>query len=231
MAPCITFSTFGNNCTMTFTDQLWQDISPMYEAILSHGFVTDLTTGNLPTTTFQYYIQQDALYLIDFSRALNQLAARSGTPDHILQFTQFAQNAILVERVLHETYFALYNIQPELVKMPTCFAYTNYLLATTSLQSLAVGAAAVLPCFWIYRQVGKHIYQQAIQENPYRRWIDTYAGDAFDQSVNQMLTLTDRLADEAGASERKKMREAFRISSRLEWYFWNDAYTQTRWLV
>lgn len=216
---------------MTFTDQLWQDITPIYESILSHGFVSELMSGSLPSPTFQYYIQQDALYLTDFSRALSQLAVRATAPNDILQFTQFAQNAILVERALHETYFALYNIQPETTKMPACFAYTNYLLATTSLQSIAVGAAAVLPCFWIYRQVGKHIYERAIQENPYRSWIDTYAGDAFDQSVNQMLALTDAYAETAGESEREKMREAFRISSRLEWYFWNDAYEQNRWLV
>ncbi|SOD93512.1 thiaminase II [Spirosoma fluviale] len=216
---------------MTFTDQLWQDISPIYISILEHGFVNELMAGSLPSPTFQYYIQQDALYLTDFSRALNQLAARATTPDDILTFTQFAQNAILVERALHQTYFALYDIQPETAKMPACFAYTNYLLATTSLQSIAVGAAAVLPCFWIYRQVGKHIYERAIQENPYRSWIDTYAGDAFDQSVNQMLALTDKYAETAGPLERDQMREAFRVSSRLEWYFWNDAYRQTHWLI
>ncbi|GAB3892382.1 thiaminase II [Spirosoma agri] len=216
---------------MKFTEQLWQDIQPIYDSILKHGFVAELSAGNLPNATFQCYIQQDALYLADFARALNQLAARSATPDDMLQFTQFAQNAILVERVLHETYFALYAIQPETVKMPACFAYTNYLLATTALQSVAVGAAAVLPCFWIYRQVGKHIYQQASQENPYRAWIDTYAGDAFDQSVTQMLAITDQFAELASPSEREKMRDAFRLSSRLEWYFWNDAYEQNRWLV
>lgn len=216
---------------MLFTEQLWQDIQPIYESILQHGFVKRLTAGSLPSPTFQYYIQQDALYLADFSRALSQLAARSVQPDDMLQFTQFAQNAILVERALHETYFTLYEIEPQTVKMPACFAYTNYLLAITSLQSLAVGAAAVLPCFWIYREVGKFIYQRAILANPYRAWIDTYAGDAFDQSVTQMLELTDRAAQQAGATERERMREAFRTSSRLEWYFWNDAYNQTGWLV
>jgi thiaminase/transcriptional activator TenA len=216
---------------MKFTEQLWEDIKPVYDAILQHGFVAELMVGNLPSATFQYYIQQDALYLADFSRALNQLAARSVRPDDMLQFTQFAQNAILVERALHETYFTLYAIQPETKKMPACFAYTNYLLATTSLRSIAVGAAAVLPCFWIYRQVGKFIYQRAIQENPYRAWIDTYAGDAFDQSVTQMLALTDQFAELASPSEQAAMREAFRVSSRLEWYFWNDAYTQNQWLV
>ncbi|WP_420149426.1 thiaminase II [Spirosoma sp.] len=216
---------------MLFTDQLWQEISSVYESILAHGFVDELTTGNLPSATFQYYIQQDALYLADFSRALNQLAARSVSTDDVLQFTRFAQNAILVERALHETYFSLYDIQPETTKMPACFAYTNYLLATTSLQSVAAGAAAVLPCFWIYRQVGKFIYQRAIEENPYRAWIDTYAGEAFDESVNQMLAITNRLAELAGDREKQLMQEAFRTSSKLEWYFWNDAYTQNRWLI
>ncbi|GAB3319164.1 thiaminase II [Larkinella ripae] len=216
---------------MQFTDQLWQDILPVYEAILQHGFVKKLTAGSLPTPTFQYYIQQDALYLADFSRALSQLAARAARTDDLLRFTQFAQNALLVEQALHETYFALYEIEPETAKMPACFAYTNYLLATTSLQSVAVGAAAVLPCFWIYREVGKHIYQRAILANPYRSWINTYAGTAFDESVRQMLEITDRLADQAGNAERAQMQEAFRVASRLEWYFWNDAYEQNRWRV
>ncbi|GAB4041615.1 TenA family protein [Spirosoma gilvum] len=216
---------------MKFTEQLWQDITPIYESILQHGFVDELMAGSLPTAMFQYYIQQDALYLADFSRALNQLAARSMSTDDVLQFTQFAQNAILVERALHETYFSLYTIEPASVKMPACFAYTNYLLATTSFQSVAVGAAAVLPCFWIYRQVGKYIYQRAIQENPYQDWIDTYAGEAFDVSVNQMLAITDRLAEMAGPSEKQLMQNAFRTSSQLEWYFWNDAYTQNQWQV
>lgn len=216
---------------MKFTDQLWQEISPIYTAILNHGFVTELSSGSLPPATFQYYIQQDALYLTDFSRALSQLAAKADTPDDMLAFTQFAQNAILVEQALHASYFSQYDIEPETVKMPTCFAYTNYLLATTSLQSMAVGVAAVLPCFWIYRQVGNHIYRQATQENPYRSWIDTYAGEAFDQSVSQMVDLTDRYAENASAFEREKMREAFQTSSQLEWYFWNDAYTQNHWLV
>jgi thiaminase/transcriptional activator TenA len=222
----------GNKQTaMRFTDQLWQQITPLYETIVSHGFVQQLAAGTLLAAKFQYYIQQDALYLTDFSRALAQLAVKASTPGDILAFTEFAANAIRVERILHETYFTLYNIQPETEKKPACFAYTNFLLATTATQSLAVGAAAVLPCFWIYREVGKYIYGQAHPQNPYQAWIDTYAGDAFDQVVSQMLDLTERLANEASPAERENMQKAFAQSSRLEWYFWNDAYQLTDWLV
>lgn len=216
---------------MRFTDQLWQQITPLYETILSHSFVQELAAGTLPVTKFQYYIQQDALYLTDFSRALAQLAVKATQPADILQFTEFAANAIRVERILHETYFTRYGIQPETSKKPACFAYTNFLLATTATQSLAVGAAAVLPCFWIYREVGKYIYAQARSQNPYQSWIDTYAGDDFDQVVSQMLALTDQLAESASPTERDQMQEAFIQSSRLEWYFWNDAYQLEEWLV
>ncbi|QJW88198.1 thiaminase II [Spirosoma taeanense] len=216
---------------MHFTDQLWQQITPLYETIVSHGFVQELAAGSLPAPKFQYYIQQDALYLTDFSRALAQLSVKASAPADILQFTEFAANAIRVERILHETNFDLYNIQPETQKKPACFAYTNFLLAMTATQSLAVGAAAVLPCFWIYREVGKYIHAQSRERNPYQAWIDTYAGDAFDQVVGQMLDLTERLANEASSAEQEKMQEAFVQSSRLEWYFWNDAYQLTDWLV
>ena len=216
---------------MRFSEHLWQQITPLYEAILDHDFVKELITGALSTERFAYYIQQDALYLADFSRALAQLAARSESPEDSLQFTLFAQNAILVERALHESFFVSFDITPETTKMPACFAYTNYLLASTSLQSVAVGAAAVLPCFWIYREVGKHIYKLATPNNPYQAWIDTYAGDAFDAAVNQMLAIVDRLVVEASPSLRTNMDDAFHQSSRLEWYFWDDAYKQTRWFA
>ncbi|GAA4396277.1 thiaminase II [Nibrella viscosa] len=216
---------------MRFTEQLWQQITPIYEAILAHGFVRELTTGSLPAEKFQYYIQQDALYLTDFSRALAQLASKSHQPDDILALTEFAANAIRVERILHESYFAGFGISAGAQKMPACFAYTNFLLTATAHESPAVGAAAVLPCFWIYREVGKFIYAKAASPNPYQSWIDTYAGDAFDQVVSQMLNLTDQLADGASTKEKEKMAEAFRQSSRLEWYFWNDAYILHRWQV
>lgn len=214
-----------------FTQQLWQDITPIFNSILGHGFVDGLRTGRLSKSSFQYYVQQDALYLAEYARAVNQLAARSSNTDIMLRFMQFAQDTIRVERALHDTYFTIYGIEAGQAKMPACFAYTNFLLATTAHQSLAVGLAALLPCYWIYPEVGKFIYKQAISENPYQTWIDTYAGYVFEESVNEMLVLTESLARQAGPSERAAMREAFLTSSRMEWYFWNDAYHHNKWLI
>lgn len=221
-----------NSTTMGgFTNQLWQDISPIFNSILDHGFVNGIQTGRLSMSSFQDYIQQDAIYLAEYARALNQLAARSNDPEAMLKFMQFAQDTIRIERALHDTYFSQYGIEAGKSKMPACFAYTNYLLATTAHQPLSVGVAALLPCYWIYPEVGKHIYKKAAGQNPYQAWIDTYAGYVFEESVNEMLLLTETLAQQASSSERRAMQEAFRISSRMEWYFWNDAYHHNNWIL
>lgn len=221
----------GNTTVNDFTDQLWQDISPIFDSILKHEFVNGLQTGELSLSSFQYYIQQDAIYLAEYARALNQLAARSDNPEAMLQFMKLAQDTLTIERALHDTYFSEYEIEAGKAKMPACFAYTNYLLATTAHQPVSVGVAALLPCYWIYPEVGKHIYKHATSQNPYQSWIDTYSGYMFEESINEMLVLAKTLAQQASPSERRAMKEAFRMSSRMEWYFWNDAYHYVNWVI
>jgi len=216
---------------MIFTQHLWESALPVYRSILDNLFIQELSNGKLPAHKFEFYIQQDALYLTDFGKALALLAVKAHNQADMLQFLQFAQGAIQVERSLHESYFQLFGITATHQKAPACFSYTNYLLATTALTPLEVGVAAVLPCFWIYREVGKHIWQSAAPGNPYQQWIDTYAGDEFDGLVAKMLEITNRMAAQVTEPVREQMREAFLHASRLEWYFWNDAYHLTTWSV
>ncbi len=203
---------------------------PIFESILKQYFIRELTVGSLEKAKFQYYIQQDALYLADFGKALALLAVKSDNQEDMLQFLQFAQGAIVVEKALHENYFQQFQITGTPQKAPACFAYTHYLLSTTALQPLEIGAAAVLPCFWIYREVGKYIWKTATAaNNPYQQWIDTYAGDEFDALVSKMIEITNRLASQTTEAVRTQMLAAYAYSSRLEWLFWNDAYTLAKW--
>lgn len=213
-----------------FSEQAWTGTLPIYKSILKQDFIRELTDGSLPKEKFQYYIQQDALYLADFGRALALLAVKSDSQEDVLQFLQFAQGAIVVEKALHENYFQQFQITGTTRKAPACFAYTHFLLSTTALQPLEIGAAAVLPCFWIYREVGKYIWKTATTvNNPYQQWIDTYAGDDFDALVTQMIAIANRLAAQTTDAVRQQMLEAYTYSCRLEWMFWNDAHTLAQW--
>ena len=89
--------------------------------------------------------------------------------------------------------------------------------------------AGLLPCFWIYREVGNAIHAAAAADNPYRRWIDTYAGDDFSASVDRAIAITDDVAADASEASRTRMRDAYVTSTRLEWMFWESAYRMERW--
>ncbi|MEM7054193.1 MAG: TenA family protein, partial [Pseudomonadota bacterium] len=121
-------------------------------------------------------------------------------------------------------------VAPEgLGKSPACLAYTQFLLATAALEEYPVMVAALLPCFWIYREVGLHIHARAASPNPYQDWIDIYAGEAFSNSVDRAIAMTDEAAKSAGEPLRQRITEAFVLSSRLEWMFWDSAYRMESW--
>ncbi len=216
---------------MKFTGTLWQEIEPIYQAIIEHPFNQELAQGTLEREKFKFYVQQDSLYLADFGRTLALVGSRSRDPVRVLDFVKFAEGAIVVERALHEEYFKLFGITtPTLKQSPTCSAYTNFLLATAAHRSYEEGVAALLPCFWIYREVGHHIYQNAAANNPYQRWIDTYAGEEFGLLVDKAIDITDEAARQASVAAKGLMTDAFVTSTRLEWMFWDSAYRLESWL-
>ena len=214
---------------MTFTAQLWKDIEGIYAAILNHPYNRELAAGTLPEATFTHYLKQDALYLLDFSRALAIVGARARTSEQILLFLNFARDGLVVERALHQEYFSQFGVTLDVDRSPACLTYTQYLLATCALGSFEEAVAALLPCFWIYREVGLDIVKASRRDNPYQLWIDTYAGEEFAEAVRMAIETTDRLAAAATEDGRRHMAEAFAISSRLEWMFWDSAYRREVW--
>jgi len=214
---------------MTFTKTLWDRISEIYEAIINHPFNRELAQGTLPEEKFKFYIKQDALYLVDFSRALAIVGSKALLPQRILDFLDFAKDGLIVERALHDAYFRRFDVTLDVDQAPGCFAYTNYLIATASHRSFEEAVAALLPCFWIYREVGMHIVGQSVPDNPYQLWIDTYAGEEFGAAVERAIEITEEVASGATEEGRLRMVEAFVLSSRLEWMFWDSAYRMEPW--
>ena len=111
---------------------------------------------------------------------------------------------------------------------PTNLAYTSYLLAVAYGSPFHEALAALLPCYWIYWEVGKEL-ERAGSPNPlYKRWIGTYASEEFGSSSARSSprpTESPR-ADEA---ERDAMRAHFTTTSRYEWMFWDMGLRQESW--
>ena len=69
-------------------------------------------------------------------------------------------------------------------------------------------------------------------EHPvYGQWTEFYVSGALQESVDAWRGFVDAAAEEAGPKELDTMREAFLISSRYEYMFWEMAYNMEQWPV
>ena len=220
---------------MPFTSELWTAIVPIYDTILRHPFIRGLTDGSLPRESFQFYAVQDALYLRDFARALSLAAARAPKDDWIIMFNEHAAGALKVERALHEGFFQDFGLTEKDVLAtplaPTNLAYTSYLLAVAYGAPFHEAMAALLPCYWIYWEVGRALERAGSRDPLYARWIGTYASEEFGAVVRAVLEATDETAAGLGAGECLAMRRHFVTTSRYEWMFWEMGYRRERWPV
>jgi len=224
-------------CAMSdrFTDELWNGIAGIYGAILAHPFLAGLTDGSLPQDAFAYYVVQDVLYLQQYARALAAVAGRAPDSAGTETFARHAAGIVNVERQLHDTLLASLGIDPASVATaqaaPTTLAYTSYLLAATQGGSYAEGVGAVLPCYWIYWEVGKELQRRGSPDPRYQQWIDTYSGEEFAGEVREVLAIADELGPGLAPAERELVGRHFRATSRYEWMFWDMGYRQERWPV
>ncbi|KHQ53592.1 thiaminase II [Mameliella alba] len=218
---------------MTFTQDLAKQTADLWQQIYDMPFNRDMALGTLRRDVFQGYIVQDAHYLEGFARALSLAAAKAPSADVLAQLAGSATGAIHVERELHAHYMGLFGVSDSafaaIQPSAACDHYLSFLLRSAALGDFPEAVAALLPCFWIYREVGRDIAKHSQPSNPYAAWIDTYSGEAFDESVSRMLALTDRLGAEADGPTKTRMERAFRRACWHEWRFWDSAYHMEDW--
>ncbi len=218
---------------MSFSQDVWQRNLELYQKTLALPFNQQLAQGTLNRDAFSHYVIQDAHYLLAYGRALAVCAAKAFEADAVIQFSEAAKIAIVVERSLHNGFmqdFGISKAQFENTPLTlACHHYTSYLQATAWAESYPVVLAALLPCFWIYAEVGKDIVDKAAANNPYQAWIDTCAGEDFHTAVRNVIATVDRVAARVDADTLEKMHTAYTHAARLEWLFWDSAFEQRQW--
>jgi thiaminase (transcriptional activator TenA) len=218
-----------------FTNELWRSITSIYNEILAHPFLRGLTDGTLTEERFRFYVLQDAVYLRDYARALSLAGARSPEENALVMFNEHSAGAITVERSLHEGFLKDLGVAQEeadrTAPTPTTLAYTSYLLKTAFLSDYPEVLGAVLPCYWIYWEVGKALLEHGSPNPMYQKWIDTYGGEDFGALVEAVLDLTDRVCDDLNPTQKVRVRAAFVATSRYEWMFWDAAWRMEGWPV
>lgn len=197
------------------TDGWWADTAATRAAIDALPFVRGLADGSLDRDVFDHYVGQDALYLLDFARALASASHLAPTPAEQAFWAGAAQDAVATELALHGSFLPpadLFGAAPG----AALTAYTDHLLATVARGSYPVLVAALLPCFWVYTDVGRRLLPRAHDDHPYAAWLRTYGDEGFAEATAEAVGIVGRTAAAATPTERERMRRAFATSTEHE---------------
>ncbi len=212
--------------TGKFSSQLWSSITEIYAQTLRHPFLTGLADGTLAKEKFEFYLKQDSLYLVAFAEALGVLASKAPRVDWMMTLNQHAIDSVKTERELHESILRGASAS----KMaPVNYAYSNHFLATVHRKSFAEGLCALLPCYWIYWEVGKELKKRGSKNADYRKWIDQYAGEGYGKTVQLVLDMIDEESKRLDADRKQACVDLFVTSSRYEYLFWDMAWRLEAW--
>lgn len=202
------------------TDQMWDRAKPTYEKTLQHPFLVELAAGTLDKDRFELYLVEDMAYLKAYSEILLTLANKAPSESWKQLLLKGSEDSTKEAEHIRTTYFQFtkYNSKPP---SKASAAYIFFLRDTVNDGSFAEGLAAVLPCYWIYWEVGRSLKLRGSKNATYQRWIDYYSDDAYRDTVVAILKMMNLAAKDQPA---EKLIQIFATGANHEYLFWDSAY-------
>ncbi|GAB3083549.1 bifunctional hydroxymethylpyrimidine kinase/phosphomethylpyrimidine kinase [Isoptericola nanjingensis] len=196
----------------------WDDAADVRAAIDDLAFVRSLGDGTLDPDHFRTYLEQDALYLRDYARCLARASELAPTRAEQAFWAGGAHGALVTELDLHTRWLG--GEPQDVPASATTAAYLDHLRAAGD--DYATLVAAVLPCYWIYQDVGERLAARNHAGHPYAAWLGTYADDAFAGATREAVAILRRAAAASDASTRDRMAAAFRAACEHELAFFDQ---------
>ncbi len=219
---------------MGFAEELRRVTAPVWQAILEHPYLKELAAGTLPRESFRYYVQQDWLYLQEFTRAAALTAARCQDPQEMKFLLNWVEPLVTMESHFHNKNAAeldldFNNITWEMNEAN--WAYSRHMLASAHGGSCVEALGALVPCPAVYAHVGAVLAEAQPTDPLYAEWIEFYSVALKGERIELLDGLLDRLAEQARPEELERAKWNYLVSSRYEWLFWDAAYRRLDWPV
>ena len=196
--------------------------------IYYHPFNLQLFKGALCPEIFGYYLRDDYYYLHQFSSVLQTLSPKTINlyPDLARHLDYLGKDIISNELSMQQQYKEHLKNVSDIIPGHTISSYTAYLSKTATDSELSVALCAVLPCFWVYYQLGMIHKNTTSSNNCYKKWIDAYSSPDFITATRHLVKTTAIIANQSPFELQLKMNEAFGIAVQFELDFFNEVCTQ-----
>ena len=208
-----------------WTQEAWSEASGIFAQIIGHPFIKELAAGTLDSARFNRYIAQDEVYLGNYGRQMLSFATMMDNAAQRAMFNDFARAGLEGERAMHELLTGRFGTDLKVNASAVTAAYNAHTESALVTGRRELALAALLPCMWVYNEVGLHILSIAhVKDNPYAEWISEYADDEFTRGVQAVLEIADSYAAAADADMRRQLTSLFVEATRFEYDFWDYGY-------
>jgi len=217
-----------------FYNRLRENTDTLWQAIFSHPFVKGIGDGTLSRSRYEFFLKQDYVYLIHFSRVFALASAKADGLEDMSYFATLLDVTLNTEMALHRKTCAAVGISAQDLENTEAAmitsAYTNLLVRTCYEGSLLDIITVLLPCAVGYTEIGQRLKSEGLPEDPfYRDWINTYASDEFMEFADWLKKKTNFLADGTSESIKCRLEELYRSSARFEYLFFDMSWNMETW--
>ncbi len=204
----------------SFTASLWSQTRALRGRIDELDFVRALGDGSLEPAAFDHYLTQDLLYLSEYARCLARASQLAPSADEQIFWARSAADALAEEARLHRARGAGAG-RP--LPSTTTLGYVNHLHALAAVGDYGALVAGLLPCFWIYVDLGRRLAARRHPGHPFDDWLQSYGDPGFAEATETAVRITDLAARTASPGARESMRTAFIRSCEHEHAFFAQA--------
>lgn len=219
---------------MTFCNELRKETDIYWEGSFQHPFVKGIADGTLPLDKFKYYMIQDAYYLKHYSKVLAYAAAKCETPEEFAYYTETAKFINEAELELHRSVFLELNVTKEELEQsepaPGAINYINHMYSAVHNGDVAEAFAAMMPCPWLYLEIGQYYKEAKPGVKLYEDWIAMYSSDDFLVTIQKQISMMNSYAAAASPEKLSILKSHFKNSCYYELQFWEMAWTKENWI-
>jgi len=216
------------DAAQTLFERLRAECGDEWAAYVNHPFVEQLAAGELAESSFRHYLVQDYLFLTHFARAWALAVFKAEHVGDMRSAAAVLHGLLEHEMSLHVEYCARWGIERETLERTrearANMAYTRYVLERGLAGDALDLLAALAPCVCGYAEIGRERIRHAatrLEGNPYRDWLELYAGEEFQRLAESVKAQMQQLARQRAGPERfAGLAKTFRDATRLEVGFW-----------
>lgn len=179
---------------MLFTELAREKSAKYWEMSFEHPFIEGLVTGNLSSDVFRYYLLQDRYYLEHFSKLYLYIAEK--TEDKMIRehLKLNAEELKEGEIFIREGFFRDLDItEQEILETaiaPTAYHYVSHMYRQLVDGTVNTVIAGILPCAWLYHEIGLRLIDRGSSNALYQRWIETYASEEAAAQIEKSVPLS-----------------------------------------